>query len=160
MKNIKRLIFNTTIMKKILLTFVALLSMTMAMAQSNNSYGQKGPRQMTPEEMTDLMAGKLGLNDAQKTKVAALNKEYKDLFQRPAFGKRPRKMDGTGMNGLPQMTDEMKAKIKEHMAKRQEYESQLKSILSDSQYQTYLNMMFRHGHGGPFGHNHPSPDNQ
>ena len=150
-------------MKKILLTFIALLSMTMTMAQSDNSYGQKAPKSMTPEEMTTLMAGKLGLNNAQKTKVAALNKEYKDLFQRPNFGKRPRKMEGTtppGMKGWPEMTDEMKAKIKEHIAKRQEYESQLKSILSDSQYQTYQNMMFRHGHGGPFGHNHPSPDNQ
>ncbi len=46
-------------MKKILLTFVALLSMTMAMAQGENGYGQKMPKQMTPEEMTSLMTGKL-----------------------------------------------------------------------------------------------------
>ena len=103
-------------MKKILLTFVALLSMTMAMAQGENGYGQKMPKQMTPEEMTSLMTGKLGLNDEQKIKVAALNMEYKDLFQRQGFGKRPSKMDGSvssGMNMRSEMTEEMKTKMKE-----------------------------------------------
>lgn len=150
-------------MKKILLTFVALLSMTMVMAQGENGYGQKMPKQMTPEEMTSLMTGKLGLNDEQKIKVAALNMEYKDLFQRQGFGKRPSKMDGSvssGMNMRSEMTEEMKTKMKEHRARMQEYKSQLKSILSDSQYQTYQKMMPGRGHGGPSGQDRPSPDNQ
>jgi hypothetical protein len=105
----------------------------------------------------------LGLNDEQKIKVAALNMEYKDLFQRQGFGKRPSKMDGSvssGMDMRSEMTEEMKTKMKEHRARMQEYKSQLKSILSDSQYQTYQKMMPGRGHGGPSGQGRPSPDNQ
>lgn len=150
-------------MKKILLTFVAILSMTTAMAQGDNGDGHKMHKQMTSEEMTSRMASKLGLNEEQTTEVSALNKEYQDLFQRP-MGNKPPKMDtdsSSGTNERPKMTDEMKAKMKEHMARRQEYESKLKSILSDSQYQTYQEMMPKHGHRSPEGnHQGQAPDQQ
>ncbi len=154
-------------MKKILLTFVALLSMTMAMAQGENGDGPKAPKQMTPEEMTTQMTSKLGLNEEQKAKVSALNQEYQDVFQGPGFGNKPPKMGENGTSGTnerPKMTEEMKTKMKEHMARRQEYETQLKGILSDSQYQTYQKMMPRHGHGGHGNHEGndqgQAPDNQ
>lgn len=136
-------------MKKFILTFVALLSMTMAMAQNDNS-NQQASRQMTAEKMTMIMTDKLGLSDAQKTAVEALNKKYQDLFERPMRGHRPQGMDPNNNAGpaqRPEMTEEMKAKMKEYMAKRREYENQLKSILSDSQYQTYQSMMPGRGHG-------------
>ena len=67
-------------MKKIVLMMVALLSMTAVQAQeSDNNKNQqqfRGPRQMTPEQMTERMTNDLKLNDEQKTKVLALNKEY------------------------------------------------------------------------------------
>ncbi|MCH3995913.1 MAG: DUF4890 domain-containing protein [Prevotella sp.] len=151
-------------MKKFLLTFAALLSMTMVMAQGENGYGRKAPQQMTSEEMLSQMTNKLGLNNEQKTKVAALNKEYQDVFQRPNFGNfQGRNNNGSSnANGRPQMTDEMKAQMKERMSRRQDYEKKLKGILSDSQYQTYQQMMPKRGHGGMGGHNHQrqSPDNQ
>lgn len=145
-------------MKKIILTFTVLLSLTMAMAQ-NNKCCQQTPKPMTAETMTTMMTGKLGLNEAQKTKVAALNNKYQDLFQhRMRSFKTSGKCDTktSASNQCPQMTTEMKTKMKaqmrtkmkEHRAERQEYEKQLKSILSDSQYQTYQKMMpkRRQGH--------------
>ena len=62
-------------MKKILLTMVALLSMTAMMAQTTGA-----PKKMTHEEMTTQMTSQLKLTDAQKTKVATLNKEYQDYL--------------------------------------------------------------------------------
>ena len=61
-------------MKKILLTMVALLSMTAMMAQTTGGE-RKAPKKMTHEEMTTQMTSQLKLTDAQKTKVATLNKE-------------------------------------------------------------------------------------
>ena len=66
-------------MKTILMTVLAFLSLTVALAQSNNAE-RKAPRKMTHEEMTTKMVSQLKLNDAQKTKVAALNKEYQDYL--------------------------------------------------------------------------------
>lgn len=146
-------------MKKIILTFVALLSMTMAMAQ-NDDCCKQAPKQMTAEMMTTMMTGKLGLSDAQKAKVEALNNKYQDLFQhRMRNFNSPKTGDSktSTSDRRPQMTDEMKAqmrdKMKEFRAKRQEYESQLKSILSDSQYQTYQQLKPGRGYGRFHGHN-------
>jgi hypothetical protein len=72
-------------MKKIVLTMVALLSMTVAMAQENDKGERKAPKHITPEMVTDRMAKELSLTDAQKAKVLNLNKEYKDVI-----GKGPR----------------------------------------------------------------------
>lgn len=148
-------------MKKIILSMVALLSMTAAMAQSENGE-RKAPKKMTPAEMTTRMAKDLNLTDAQKTKVQALNEEYKDCFGGPRMGGgRPPKNDGqTGATEpnqqrkeRPQLTDEQKAKMKEHHAKRQEYDKKLKNILTDEQYKTYQKHHKKHGphgrHGGP-----------
>ena len=78
-------------MKTILMTVLAFLSLTVALAQSNNAE-RKAPRKMTHEEMTTKMVSQLKLNDAQKTKVAALNKEYQDyLMPEPPQGEGPDK---------------------------------------------------------------------
>lgn len=66
-------------MKKIVLTLVTLLSMTTAMAQSDNQQQKANrpePKQPTPEMMVERMAKELNLTDDQKTKVLDLNKEY------------------------------------------------------------------------------------
>lgn len=82
------------IMKKIVLTMVALLSMTVAVAQQNDKSDKKMDRkamkQATPEEMTDRMAQELKLTDAQKAQVLALNKEYKDVLKAPRGPRGPR----------------------------------------------------------------------
>ena len=127
-------------MKKILLVMMALLTMTTAMAQPSD---RKAPKKMTHQEMTTQMTSKLKLNDAQKAKVAALNKEYQDILMPP---EPPKKADGSrpeppknGDKAMPKKPDS------KHMAKRQEYEKKLKQILTDEQYKTYQKMQPPHG---------------
>ena len=101
-------------MKKILLVMMALLTMTTAMAQPSD---RKAPKKMTHQEMTTQMTSKLKLNDAQKAKVAALNKEYQDILMPPeppkmADGSRP-EPPKNGDKAMPKKPDS------KHMAKRQ-----------------------------------------
>jgi hypothetical protein len=141
-------------MKKILLTMVALMTITVAMAQNNK--GNQPPKQMTAEEMTTQMSSKLGLSEAQALKVKALNKEYSSVFQGPGKGGKcpPKgncstsKKPSCGNGERPQMTDAQKTQMKQNMAKRQEYETKLKSILTESQYKTYQNMQPQRGGKG------------
>ncbi|QVJ81004.1 protein of unknown function [Prevotella sp. khp1] len=127
-------------MKKILLVMMALLTMTTAMAQPSD---RKAPKKMTHQEMTTQMTCKLKLNDAQKAKVAALNKEYQDILMPPeppknADGSRP-EPPKNGDKAMPKKPDS------KHKAKRQEYEKKLKQILTDEQYKNYQKMQPPHG---------------
>ena len=161
-------------MKKIVLTMVALLSMTVMQAQNNDKCeckkgAKKEMRKMTPETMTEKMTEELSLTDAQKTKVLALNKEYQDVLKGPKMGgPRPQKPQADAETGAteqrperPELTDAQKAEMKQMKAKRDEYNKKLKSILNDDQYTKYEKMQKRHGHrghghhGGPRG---PRPD--
>lgn len=99
-------------MKKIVFTMIALMSLTVAMAQKS----ERKPH----EEMTTQMESKLKLSADQKTKVAALNKEYQEIFQAD--------------NAKGQKTQEQKK------AKRTEYDEKLKKILTDDQYKSYQGM--------------------
>ena len=97
------------------------------------------------------MAEKLGLSSDQKTKVEALNKEYAELFTRPQM--RRATQGGSSTGERPELTDEQKAQMKANMearrTKREEYNTKLKSILTDTQYQNYQSQMqSRRGHRG------------
>lgn len=168
-------------MKKMILTMVALLSMTVMQAQDNKKescdckkeHHMKAPKKMTPEQMTDKMAKELSLTDAQKPQVLALNKEYKDMFEKgPRMkGQRPPKPQTDGETGAteqqrperPQLTDAQKAEMAKEKAQHEEYDKKLKKILNDDQYKKYKKM-HKHGHrghGGPHGHgghHGPRPD--
>lgn len=146
-------------MKKIVLTMVALLSMTAVMAQDAKSE-RKAPKEPSAEEMTNRMANDLKLTDEQKAKVLELNKEYKDVLKAPRRprGPRPDAQSGATQQGeqkdfkkgqrpeRPELTDEQKAKFKAHHAKRQEYDKKLKQILTDDQYKSWKKKHGRHGH--------------
>jgi Spy/CpxP family protein refolding chaperone len=152
-------------MKKILLTMVALLSLTAVQAQeSDNKQQFRGPRQMTPEQMTDRMVNDLKLTDEQKTKVLELNKEYEKVLAGPGMrGPRPQRPDGESSATVqserkrperPQMTEEqreeMQKNMKQRMEQRQEYEKKLKEILTEDQYKKYQESRTqRRGFGGP-----------
>ena len=154
-------------MKKILLTMVAILSLTAVQAQESDNKQQaqfRGPRQITPEQMADRMANDLKLTDEQKTKVLALNKEYEKVIAGPQMrGPRPQRPDGesgaTAHNGQqrperPQMTEEqreqMQKEMQQRMEQRQEYEKKLKEILTEDQYKKYQESRpQRRGFGGP-----------
>ena len=146
-------------MKKIVLTMVALLSMTAVMAQDAKSE-RKAPKEPSAEEMTDRMANDLKLTDEQKAKVLELNKEYKDVLKAPRRPRGPRPDAQSGATQQedqkdfkkgqrperPELTDEQKAKFKAHHAKRQEYDKKLKQILTDDQYKSWKKKHGRHGH--------------
>lgn len=142
-------------MKKMMMTMLALLCMTVASAQQTETNSRQ-PRQFDATTQTTRMTEKLGLSSEQQTKVEALNKEYAELFTRPQMRSA---MQGGSSNGeRPTLTDEQKAQMKASMearrTKRGEYTTKLKSILTDAQYQTYQKEMQGHrGHrgGGPRG---------
>jgi hypothetical protein len=170
-------------MKKIVMTMVALLTMTAAVAQDNNSENRQRRefKKPTPEEMTTRMTESLKLDDKQQKKVLELNKEYENVLGGPGMGRgfgrgqrgpRPDGQTGASQNNnnqqrpeRPQMTEEQRAKMQQMMEKRQEYDKKLKEILTDDQYKTYQEQNQRRGgrggrggFGGPRGQRGPRPD--
>jgi Spy/CpxP family protein refolding chaperone len=68
-------------MKKIFLTLVALMALTVAQAQNENGE-RRGPRQMDPQEMMANMEKELDLNADQKAKFADIMKEQQAEMKR------------------------------------------------------------------------------
>ena len=135
-------------MKKIVMTLVALLTMTAAMAQNNENGQRRGFQRQTPEEMTNRMADQLKLDDKQKSKVLDLNKEYEGVLGGPGMGRGfgrgqggPGGFQGGQQGQRPELTEEQRAEMRkqmqQRMEQRQEYEKKLKDILTDDQYKTY-----------------------
>lgn len=151
-------------MKKMILTLVALLSMTAVMAQNDNKE-RKAPKEVNPEEVTNRMVKELDLTADQKAKVLKLNTEYKDVLRGPGMGSGhhggPRPVGQTGATEKqqrperPQLTDaqkkEMKKNFEKQMEKRKEYDKKMQDILTEAQYKKF--MKHHHGghHGGPRG---------
>ena len=165
------------------MTMVALLTMTAAVAQDNNSENRQRRefKKPTPEEMTTRMTESLKLDDKQQKKVLELNKEYENVLGGPGMGRgfgrgqrgpRPDGQTGASQNNnnqqrpeRPQMTEEQRAKMQQMMEKRQEYDKKLKEILTEDQYKTYQEQNQRRGgrggrggFGGPRGQRGPRPD--
>ena len=146
-------------MKKIVMTMVALLTMTTAMAQNNENGQRRGFQRQTPEEMTNRMADQLKLDDKQKSKVLDLNKEYENVLMGGmgrGFGRGqggPGGFQGGQQGQRPELTEEQRAEMQkqmqQRMEKRQEYEKKLKEILTDDQFKTYQEQQQqRRGRGG------------
>lgn len=133
-------------MKKIVLTLVAMMSLTVAIAQNNMP-----PRKVSPADMTAQMKQQLALTDEQEVKVQALNEQYADLMMglagrgrhplRGRFGRPHAEGDSTFRR--PQFTPEMKEQMEKVRARRQEYRKQLKEILTPEQLTTYQNTFRR-----------------
>jgi Spy/CpxP family protein refolding chaperone len=136
--------------------------------------GNRGPKHETVEERTTKMVKQLGLDNNQAAKLFALNTEYDSVLTKgpgqgrpggPGRGGRPEgRPDGDGPQmgqgggpgqfnpgQAPQMTDEQKAefeaKFKEFKAKREAYDAQLKTILTDKQYTEYQALFKNKKHG-------------
>ena len=160
-------------MKKNVMTMVALLTMTAAMAQNNENRQRRGFQRQTPEEMTNRMAEQLKLDDKQKSKVLDLNKEYEGVLGGPGMGRGfgrgqggPGGFQGGQQGQRPELTEEQRAEMRkqmqQRMEQRQEYEKKLKDILTDDQYKTYQEQQQqrrgRGGFGGPRGPRGQRPD--
>ena len=145
------------IMKKIVMTMIALLTMTAAVAQNGN--GERRFQRPTPEDQTNRMAEQLKLDDKQKAKVLDLNKEYENVLMGGmgrGFGRGqggPGGFQGGQQGQRPELTEEQRAEMQkqmqQRMEKRQEYEKKLKEILTDDQFKTYQEQQQqRRGRGG------------
>ena len=147
-------------MKKIVMTMIALLTMTAAVAQNGN--GERRFQRPTPEDQTNRMAEQLKLDDKQKAKVLDLNKEYENVLMGGmgrGFGRGqggpggPGGFQGGQQGQRPELTEEQRAEMQkqmqQRMEKRQEYEKKLKEILTDDQFKTYQEQQQqRRGRGG------------
>ena len=124
-------------MKKIVLTMVALLMMSAAMAQNatceckDNHKGHKG---FSPEKRVEMLAKKLGLTDEQKAKIIALDKEM---------------MADMKANKDVEENNK-KERFEKRMKKQKEMDKKMKEILTAEQYAEYQNMKPKmgrhHGH--------------
>lgn len=124
-------------MKKIVLTMVALLMMSAAMAQNatceckDNHKGRKG---FSPEKRVEMLAKKLGLTDEQKAKIIALDKEMMADMKANKDVEEKNK----------------KERFEKRMKKHKEMDKKMKEILTAEQYAEYQNMKPKmgrhHGH--------------
>ncbi len=133
---------------------LAMFSVTSASAQKGDR-----PEKPTPAQVTERMAEQLSLTDAQKSQVLDLNTEYQDVIGDPGMGGHgcPKGQKPDGVSGAtdnsgdassstasstarpqrPELTDEQKAKMEEMKAKRDEYNTKLKAILTADQLAKY-----------------------
>ena len=139
-------------MKKLILTIVALITMTSVQAQNNNnSRGER--RQFDQTEMlkkrTDETAKKYGLNEEQTAKLLELNTKYADkiggsrdgrrMGARPSFdGNRNRNRQ---QGQRTELTEEQKQEMQKQRAERQaameQYTAELQAIMTPEQYKAY-----------------------
>ena len=139
-------------MKKMILAFIAFITVTAVQAQENNAQGNSERRDTDRTEMTkrrtEDAVKKYGLNDDQAAKLLALNTKYADKMgpgrggMRGGRGMRPRPDFGNGQQGeRPQMTDEQREQFAKARQERQEatkqYEAELQQILTPEQYKAY-----------------------
>lgn len=138
-------------MKRTVLALVAMMTMTAAMAQSNEQQAQGQRRQFDRTEMikqrTDDAVKKYGLSEDQAAKLLELNTKYADkmgpgMGGRGGRGMRPRPNFGNAQQGQrPEMTEEIRQRMetmrKERQAAQEEYDKEMKTILSEDQYKAY-----------------------
>lgn len=94
-------------MKKTILILLGIFALSTTMMAQENV--KKRPARVTYEQITEVMAKDLQLNEKQLKKVAKLNKKYKTLIegemptppqgQRPPSGERPSGRPSGGMGG-------------------------------------------------------------
>lgn len=138
-------------MKRMIMAMVATLMMSSAAMAQDESQQRKerGDRKFDPTEMvkrrTDMTVEKYKLNEEQAKKLLELNTKYaKNMGPRMGRGGRPGG-EGRGPRGgdkRPEMTEEQKAKMEEGRKKMEEsmaaYNTELKAILTEEQYNSYV----------------------
>ncbi len=158
-------------MKKIILALVAIMTMSAAQAQDNQSE-KKGNRRFDKTEMvkqrTERTAKQYGLNEEQTAKLLELNTKYADkmgpgmgrnggrgMRQRPQ-AKGDNAQAGEQQNKRPEMTEEQKQKMQQMRQEREEamkqYDTELQAIMTADQFKAYKadaeKMRNRSGRGG------------
>jgi len=137
-------------MKKVVMMMMAAMVATAAMAQTQSNQRPE-PKQMTPTMRTEMMVKQLNLDDSQALQLQKLNEEYSDVNagpQRPPRMRQDNNSSSETRQQPPQLTDEQKQEMEKKMARQQEYETKLKTILNDTQFNNYKKLQPRGGKGG------------
>ena len=169
-------------MKKLILAFVAMITMTSVQAQDDNSSrGER--RRFDRTEMlkrrTDETAKKYGLNEEQAAKLLELNTKYADKIGAnmgaPRDGRRGNARPGFDANRdrnrqqgqRPQMTEEQRQQMEKQRAERlaamEQYAAELQTIMTPDQFKAYqadMEKNMRQGgarRGGPRGEQQEQP---
>ena len=144
-------------MKKLILAFVAIMTMTAAQAQGNFGQGNGERREFDRTEMTkrrtDDAVKKYSLNEDQAAKLLALNTKYADKIgfgmggmRGGGRGMRPRPNFGGGNQGggqgqRPEMTEEQREQFAKMRQEREEaqkqYDTELQQIMTPEQFKAY-----------------------
>lgn len=140
-------------MKKMVLMFVALMTIGSASAQTE---GNKDGMDSTRGDRTEWMVKELGLSAEQAEKVKELNAKYPELQRRgrghhgnrgPRPDMEPRTDGNTGATAQagerPQRPsrEEMEKRFAERREKMEAYNNELKGILSEDQFKAYEERM-------------------
>ena len=166
-------------MKKLILAFVALMTITSVQAQDDNNSSRGERRRFDRTEMmkrrTDEAVKKYGLNEEQAAKLLELNTKYADRMgqgmgapragagrrggARPSFD--ANRGGGNRQQGQrPELTEEQKQNMEKMRAQREEamkqYDEELQAIMTADQYKAYkadMEKNMREGarRGGPRG---------
>lgn len=135
-------------MKKVVLTMIAAVAMSFsAMAQEQNDQQR---RQFNPEEMaknrTEEAVKKYGLNEKQATKLLDLNKRFSDKLRPMRRDMRPGRQGGNRGQRMERpdsvkreggQRPDMRARMEEMRKVQDEYNKELKTILTDEQFKAY-----------------------
>ena len=144
-------------MRKVILAFVALITMTSVQAQDDNNSSRGERRRFDRTEMlkrrTDETVKKYGLNEEQAAKLLELNTKFADKMGpgmgAPRNGRRGGARPGfDGNRGSnrqqgqrPEMTEEQKQNMEKQRAERQaameQYATELQAIMTPDQYKAY-----------------------
>ena len=150
-------------MKRIMMALVAAIAIgTTAVAQTDQPLRDKPDKAEMAKHRTEQMVEKYGLDDAQQSKLLALNTKYADNMGPMMGGRRhqgPRPEGGMRQGGdqhrMPEMTEEQRAKMEQHRKERQAameaYDKELQDILTADQFKQYKEDMKRRPEGGPRG---------
>lgn len=151
-------------MKKIFMTLIAAMTLSVAMAQpdcykQNDGRGER--HAPTAEMMTSRMVEHLGLDNVQAKKLAKLNKKYEKLItagpmkpRRHCDAKSDCKPQPDGMTGAtmqngkcPDRNDGMKREMGKRRAKYKEYDGELEKILTAEQFAKFRELRKTHRSG-------------
>ena len=140
-------------MKKIVLMFVALMTIANASAQTE---GNKDERDNRRGDRTEWMVKELGLSAQQAEQLKELNAKYPELQRRgggprgnrgPRPGMQPRTDGNTGATAQagqrPERPsrEEMEKRAAERRTQMEVYNNELKGILTDEQFKVYEEKM-------------------
>lgn len=123
-------------MKRIVFWMVALLLIgNTAMAQGGRKGGERMDPKTRAERMTERMVKEYSLNDTQKQQLMDANMAWVEKMASNQVGRSTKQKD----ENAPKVSKEDREKMMAEMKKsREDYDAQVKKILTKDQYDTYV----------------------